>query len=234
MAELKKINKQSIQEEVFEQLKQNIISGDWLPETRLPSEDQLAKKLSVSRITIRSALHRLSALGLVESRHGEGTFVRKYSTDSYMDSLINLIVLDKKDINELLEMRRVLEVGIVGIATERVTDNDLESLTNIYENMKANIDDVDAFADYDAEFHLFLADITNNSIIRKVFTVISEIYESAMHQIVGIMGGEEGVYYHGQIIEAMRNKDTELSQKLMQEHIERTIAAVAISNSLNP
>src|SRR6056297_2353173 len=131
MAELKKINKQSIQEEVFEQLKQNIISGDWLPETRLPSEDQLAKKLSVSRITIRSALHRLSALGLVESRHGEGTFVRKYSTDSYMDSLINLIVLDKKDINELLEMRRVLEVGIVGIATERVTENDLESLSNI-------------------------------------------------------------------------------------------------------
>lgn len=233
MAELRKINKQLIQEEVFEQLKANIISGDWGPETRLPSEEQLAKRLSVSRITIRSALHRLSALGLVESRHGEGTFVKKYSTDSYLDSLINLIVLDKKDINELLEMRRVLEVGIVGIAAARISESDLEALEKIYENMKRNKDDVEACANYDAEFHLFLADITKNSIIRKVFTVISEIYETAMQQIVGIMGTEEALYYHGEIIKAFKKNDVETSTRLMEEHIERTIAAVTKSNKFN-
>lgn len=226
MSNLKPIAKKPVQDEVFDQLKANIVSGNWKPGTRLPSEERLSKTLSVSRITIRAALHRLSALGLIESRHGDGTFVKHYSPENHLDSLVSLIVLDRRDILELLEIRQILEVAIAGLVAQRITDGQLKVLKSSFERMKTHSDDVEASANLDTEFHLYLADAAGNSIIRKIFMLISDVYESGMRGIKKIMGSGDALHYHALIVEAIEARNPERARKVMAEHIERTISAV--------
>ena len=80
------VKKSSASDQVFEQLKDNLIQGTWKPGEKLASENELASLFGVSRITIRQALSRLAALGLVETRLGEGSFVAEPKPGMYMQS----------------------------------------------------------------------------------------------------------------------------------------------------
>ena len=72
---LKSVRRTGIKQQVFEQLRNDIVRGTWPPGNRLPSENELGVKFGCSRISVREALHMLASLGLVEMRHGDGTFV---------------------------------------------------------------------------------------------------------------------------------------------------------------
>ena len=99
---LKTISKRNISDVVYEQLMENLIAGEWKPGDKIPSENELAAQLQVSRISVRSALQRLSSLGLVESRQGEGTFVCEFSGAQYANNLIPLIVFERSDMQDLM------------------------------------------------------------------------------------------------------------------------------------
>ena len=72
------IKKVNVGQMVFDQMQELLIRGEWKPGDRLPSENELADMFNVSRITIRQALQKLSVLGLVKTRFGEGSFVKKF------------------------------------------------------------------------------------------------------------------------------------------------------------
>ena len=86
--EIRPIERTNVGEQVFDQLKQLLIEGTWTPGQRLPSENELANMLHVSRVTVRQALQKLSALDLIETRLGEGSFVKKIDVGSNMNALI--------------------------------------------------------------------------------------------------------------------------------------------------
>lgn len=229
MAELKSIGRTNIQDEVFKQLMAKIVSGQWPPGEKLPSEDDLARKLSVSRVTIRAATQRLSALGLVNVKQGEGTFVKKYTTSNHLNSLIPLLAIEDRDIMHLMQLRKILEVGIIEVVVKTITEAGIEKLEKIYEKMTESTDDKDVFAAYDSEFHLALADLSENPLIVVCYSVISDIFSSSMKQIVNIMGPQEALYYHKEIIESFKQGDGEKAQFMMHEHIERTVIAISKS-----
>ena len=77
MSGVKPIKRVSVGEQVFTQLKELLVQGEWKPGEKLPSENELAAQFGVSRITVRQALQKLGALGLVETRLGEGSFVKQ-------------------------------------------------------------------------------------------------------------------------------------------------------------
>jgi GntR family transcriptional repressor for pyruvate dehydrogenase complex len=226
-ATMKPVKRMSVSNQVFEQLRDSIIQGKWTPGTKIPSENELTRMLGVSRITIREALQKLATLGLVETKQGEGTYVKALSAGIYMNSLIPLFLLDKTETLQVLEYRKIIEVGTAGLAAERANQDDIAKLQKIMDNMKKVKDDVEQFAAKDLEFHLALAEITKNSVIIKVNNIIKDILSVSMSDIVRTLGNSDGLYYHKKIIDAIKRKDKELAEQLMEEHLIKTIVRLS-------
>ncbi len=224
---MKQVERRSISEQVFESLKEQIVKGKWAPGTKIPSENQLTEMLGVSRISLRESLQKLATLGLLESRQGEGTYVKKFSAENYMNTLLPYFVLDKPDTINVLEYRKIVEVGTIGLAVERANQDDLLKLEDINKRMKANINDSKKFANEDLNFHIALAEITRNPVIIKVNYIIRDVLDSSMEEIVNNLGTRDGIYYHEKILAAMKEKDKDKAQQLMEEHVMITINRIS-------
>ena len=223
---LKTISKRNISDVVYEQLMENLIAGEWKPGDKLPSENELAAQLQVSRISVRSALQRLSSLGLVESRQGEGTFVCEFSGAQYANNLIPLVVFERSDMQDLMEVRNILDSEIAALAALRATDTDIALLHQNYQRHMSAEGDVTKCADYDSEFHCLLAAATHNALFHKVYQVFQPVFRKNMHQIVSIMGVSGARVNHAAILAAVEQHDPEAARAAMQTHVQETISSV--------
>ena len=93
--------------------------------------------------------------------------------------------------------------------------------------MKANINDSKKFANEDLNFHIALAEITRNPVIIKVNYIIRDVLDSSMEEIVNNLGTRDGTYYHEKILAAMKAKDKDKAQQLMEEHVMITINRIS-------
>ncbi len=206
---------------VFEQLKDQIITGKWLPGQKIPSENQLVEILNVSRITIREALQALVALDLLEKKRGRGTFVKNSFTESFIGSLLPLIQFDRSQASYMHEYRKIVEVGSIELVVERASCQDIQRLRNILEEMRKFKDNkLENFALEDLNFHLALSQITKNPIIIRANFVIKDFFRNHMVKIVEAMGTESGLYYHEEIIRAVEDKNNNKARQLMKKHLE--------------
>ena len=223
---LKTISKQNISDVIYEQLMENLIAGEWKPGDKIPSENELAAQLQVSRISVRSALQRLSSLGLVESRQGEGTFVCEFSGAQYANNLIPLVVFERSDMQDLMEFRNILDSEIAALAALRATDTDIALLHQNYQRHMAAEGDVTKCADYDSEFHCLLAAATHNALFHKVYQVFQPVFRKNMHQIVSIMGVSGARVNHAASLAAVEQHDPDAARAAMQTHVQETISSV--------
>ena len=223
---LKTISKRNISDVVYEQLMENLIAGEWKPGDKIPSENELAAQLQVSRISVRSALQRLSSLGLVESRQGEGTFVCEFSGAQYANNLIPLVVFERSDMQDLMEFRNILDSELAALAALRATDTDIALLHQNYQRHMAAEGDVTKCADYDSEFHCLLAAATHNALFHKVYQVFQPVFRKNMHQIVSIMGVSGARVNHAAILAAVEQHDPDAARAAMQTHVQETISSV--------
>ena len=116
MSGVKPIKRVSVGEQVFTQLKELLVQGEWKPGEKLPSENELAAQFGVSRITVRQALQKLGALGLVETRLGEGSFVKQLEAADAVTPLIPAIVLSRDTLPQVMEFREMLEIQSAALA----------------------------------------------------------------------------------------------------------------------
>ena len=178
--------------------------------------------LGVSRVSIREGLQKLVTLGLLETRHGEGTFVREMSPALYMNTLFPLLVLESTSIFQVLEYRRVMDTGTVALAVERATDEDIAEMEKIYALMVESREDHHRFAQADLDFHLAVAKATKNPIFIKVNLIIRDILSVSMEGIVRTLGRKDGLLYHRKILDAIKARDAVSAERLMKEHVVRT------------
>jgi GntR family transcriptional repressor for pyruvate dehydrogenase complex len=86
MAKLERVKVESLRSQVYVQLKERLMEGEWGIGQKMPSENELCRSFGVSRVTVRAAIQQLEILGLVETKHGGGTYVRDFSTADLMDA----------------------------------------------------------------------------------------------------------------------------------------------------
>jgi GntR family transcriptional repressor for pyruvate dehydrogenase complex len=202
------------------------MQGDWQEGEKLPSEHEFCAMFGVSRVTIRAALQQLEILGLVETKQGGGTFVKEFSISRYVDTLHPLIqIQENQDLITVMEYRKIVEKGTIGLAKEKITNEDFDSLEKTYATMVDEACDIDDFIRADFMFHYQLAWISQNSMIIKVYELINEILYTAMRDIVHI-AGRTGPRYHRKIIDALRNGTKAECEDLMEEHIEKNIEVI--------
>jgi DNA-binding FadR family transcriptional regulator len=220
---LKPIKKESVRVQVFRQLRDQVLRRTWAPGSKIPSEHELSRTMGVSRVSIREGIQHLVSLGILETRHGEGTFVREVGGEIYFNSLIPLMALDETDIFHVLEYRRIVEKGTAALAAERATDQDVAEMETVYDRMVQARDDVAGFARADLEFHLAVAKATGNSVLIKVNNVLRSVLSVSMENIVGSLGMHDGLHYHRLLIEAVKSRNVPEAERLMEEHVVRTI-----------
>ncbi len=220
------IEKISIANQVFDQIKNSILSGEWNPGTKLPSENELTQLFSVSRVPIREALKMLKILGLIETKQGEGTFVRQVSPENFMNSLFPLLVLDKKNMHDVLEYRQIIEVANAGLAAMNADEEDIERLELSLKKIEKSNQSTEELSADDLEFHLNIALATKNNLIIAVTRIISDIFLEYYKRIVNVMGIQKAIKYHTEIFEAIRDQNPELARVKMSEHIGVTIKEV--------
>ena len=216
------IKRQNVSELVFNQMQEMIVSGEWAPGSKISSENELASQMGVSRVTIRSAIQKLSSLGLVESRHGEGTYVCKLDGTQCFNSMLPMIVLSTVNREALHEFRTIIESACAMLAAERITPEQLAELRKANETMASNMDQPEAAANADMAFHKGIANATGNPYIVQVFDILEAIFTRSLVENIHHMGASSGVHFHGEICNALEKHDAALAQKLMQEHLKVT------------
>lgn len=220
---MKSIKKtENLTSQVFEQLKDQIITGKWKPGYKIPSENELAEIFNVSRMTVREALQAFVALDLLEKKRGRGTFVKNSFTESFISSLLPLIQFDRSQAAYMHEYRKIVEVGSIELVVERASLEDIQRLKNILEEMKKyRQNNLEKFALEDVNFHLALSQITKNPIIIRANFVIKDFFRNHMIKIVEAMGTESGLYFHEKIIQAIEKGNKEEAKQLMKKHLEK-------------
>jgi len=227
VAPIKSIKSEKIQDQVYEQLRNLLLDGHWKAGEKIPSEAELCRMTGVSRVSVRTALKSLIAQGFLVSKQGEGTFVVDVSVDMNMDLLVPIIGLDKKNILEVLEYRKILEVGIVPHIFQNLTNEDLMILENNVQALeKLSDDQIETNAEIDLAFHQKLCMISGNSLIIRVNQILGKLFRKSMEDVVFALGNQWGRYYHRKILESMKQRDREKTESLVAEHIQGTINSI--------
>ena len=219
----KEIETRSKSDLVKKQIMDLILNGVYKPEDKLPVENELAKLFNVSRATIRQAIAELKLMGIVEVRHGDGTYIKEVDVNFYMEPLLPMLLFSEKKINELYDARKYVEMGTAALAAQNRTDDQLSKLENLHSEM-VKLKKEKKLKKYSVlieEFHRYIAEISANDFLYKIYTTVNYIYKACIEQSIIV---QESLLFlepeHYDILEAIRNKDSKLAEEKMREHID--------------
>lgn len=216
-------------EQIVERIQESITSGSLRAGEKLPPERELAEQFNVSRTAVREAVKALREKGLVEIRRGRGTFVSDVS-DSTRDIVrgsfdLLMRVEARYALDNLLEVRAMLEPQIAAMAAEKAVETDIAALEEAVETMDSALDDAELFIRADHEFHLILARATQNVLIPVLIDAVVELLMEQRARIFNVEGGpERGQFHHKHILATVKQKDPVAAREAMEAHLEQVIA----------
>ena len=205
-------------------LREQIRQGHLRPGERLPGHRELAKMFSVGVGSVREAISMLVNEGLVETRVGHGTFVAR-DADSSKGTLVRH-PLDRKQIEELIEAREVLELELVALAAQRASAQQIRDMESIVEQMQSVALDPQAFTEADVELHLAIAEAAGNRFLLQAMKNTSSILKRDMELSaeVGVrrLGSLEfSVDTHRRLVAAIAASDADKARQVMLNILRR-------------
>ncbi|MCK9275882.1 MAG: FadR family transcriptional regulator [Syntrophales bacterium] len=214
------IEKESIPGEIVEQILSLIRSRILKPGSRIPPESELSEIFRVGRGSIREAMKILESTGLIRSSN-KGKFVRQSSVGDFG---IFLLEMNESAIHEVLEVRRMIEVQLAGLAAERATSADIEKMSTSLEEIK----DINSMLAGDLGFHMALVAAARNSAASAVYnSVTGSLFKIFKHYPVLLNGKvnlkitfDNLLCEHKEILEAIKSKDPKAAQNAMRIHLD--------------
>lgn len=197
----------TLNQKVYQQLRRKLLRGDLAPDSQL-DERQLAEELGVSRTPLREAISQLVKEGIVEHRPYRGNFVRTFTA---------------KQVNDLYEVRKALESLAMRLAIRKLSQEHLEEIRTILDQVQEALDrgDIAAYTEADRRFHQAILQITGNE------TLIESLNRlAAQIQMVRILANrdpevvERTAQERPRILAALEARDADTAARLMEEHID--------------
>ena len=219
---IQKVVKSSVSQQVFDQLRQQILSGSWKPGDKLPSENELAAQFGVSRVTVRNALQKLSGLGLLETRFGEGSFIRGPEAGAALNQLVPMLYLGRETLRDILTFRRMVEGPICEIACRRATDGEIEQLRQLLGQMERAEADLAAFARLDSQFHELLARLTCSRMMQQIYQIIDDAIQSSYKQHARRQSVLVTLRWYREILAAFEARDSARARQAMEQSLDQT------------
>lgn len=209
-------------------LAQLIVNGELAVSSYLSSENELSAHYGISRPNIRQALQRLAAAGLVETRHGIGTCIAASDRWNLFDPLILDAFMQSNNLSavaeELLELRVMVEVECAGLAAERISTTELQSLELCLKRMGAAINDVERITQVDLAFHNIIIGASHNRFLQGIMSFLAEPLSRARFltmQEGGSDGRESAYHAHRNIHAALAERDEAGARTAMSAHMQQ-------------
>ncbi|MEM7333330.1 MAG: FadR/GntR family transcriptional regulator [Chloroflexota bacterium] len=198
--------------DVITAIQQALIRGDLQAGQRLPSEKKLGEQLGVGRGTIREALKMLGAMGVVESRQGDGTFICDQISPSVINPLLFAVLIEAKNISKLYEFRRMIDVGYSELAAEKATEQDFDHIEQVIQEMEDYWQnggrDTEELVNLDFKFHQAIMEATGNPLVITVGKMLKLMFQDTLRSSVS---ADDGIAWtveqHRRTLAALRSRD---------------------------
>lgn len=187
------ISRISVVDQVSEAIKQKVLDEVWKPGDKIPSESELADYFSVNRLSVRMALQKLSTLGLIETRVGEGSFVTDFSLQPYF-SEIAALYSDKEKLRDVEQLRNLLEGECMQLAIINATKEELDALeeklniyfgaTDIYDQDIDNKEYLENLVEADLAFHFEIIKMSHNHLYVAIYQMVQQIIRDHIRQLL--------------------------------------------------
>jgi DNA-binding FadR family transcriptional regulator len=226
MTMLAPVRQNKLSDQVFEQLRDEILSKKIKPGDRLPAERELCDVLQVNRGSVREALKRLEQARLIRIQHGSGSVVLDLSTNAGFDMLGEMIMpggkMDFVAVRGIFEFRALIGPEAARLAARRIHDSDLEKLAEILKKIEGcPADDFETFQELDYEFYEIIVQASENLPIILITNSVRDLYLKYKENFIAIF--ERSIKMRNEIyhplMEALAARDEELSQELMHRLI---------------
>ncbi len=211
---------------VVNSIKELMLGKKILPGDRLPPETELCRLLSVSRGSVREAMKVLSALGIVEVKRGDGTYVSTGGGEVMFDPLLFRLIVSQPEFGELKELRLILEKNVVRLAIENATSDDLELLRECVEKTQLLKDKAEKkyeeLLELDLEFHAILGRAGRNRPLETIYRFVMQYFRPFIAQSLTKHSNfsRESTDAHQKILTAVERRDVSAAEKAVEESTE--------------
>jgi GntR family transcriptional regulator, transcriptional repressor for pyruvate dehydrogenase complex len=213
--QIKSVKRKTLANQVIEQIIDLLLSEQLKAGDKLPSEMELMEMLHVSRPVLREALSSLEALGIINRKTKEGTF---FSTKVGSEPFKIMLALSVGDIDNVIEIRLTHELGLVGLAAEKISELELKKLSENIEEMEQTNED---YTEIDREFHRIIAYSGSNSLTEGMIDPILNMYDKTLENIaLKDRSKSKTVQQHKDIYHALLNRDPIEAYRSMYNHLD--------------
>lgn len=205
------------------------------PGDKLPTEKELSLQLGIGRTSLREGMRQLETLGLLASHQGKGVYLKAVTLDSLFASgkhipITTFLTLSKSEILDWLSVRLIFEVAACRLAAEHMTDADLAELQKTHQAMAASLANREAFVAHAVNFHKQILVSSGNVILAKLYDFIQDLYSKQIAIFTNFAQAmERSLYFHGEILNALLERDVDRATHNLQAHIEDVKQAVMLN-----
>jgi GntR family transcriptional regulator, transcriptional repressor for pyruvate dehydrogenase complex len=219
--------KQSLPDKLARQIRGTIQSGNYRRGDRLPPIVEMAKRFEVGQPSIREALKKLEAMGVVQIRHGSGVFVSRSEEVLVLASPDYSGTVTKKLLLDLIRARIPIEIQSVADCVKNATAEQIRELKRILADAGQHLGDDEVLNSVNMEFHGKIAEASGNSVTAQLLAVLHELFTDEQRLILGIFGSHEDDHKeHVQILKAIERRDEALAVERMRLHLEGVHASI--------
>ena len=223
-AYVKNLKKESVVQSVINCLTDAMRSKELKPGDRIPPEPELAASMGVARSSVRESIKILSYLGVLESKRAEGTFVCSGFQESMIDPMIYGIILNQDSSENLMELREMVESGIMRLASAKYSEDAGRALAAILDQMTGIVQSgenvVDRFFEVDNAFHNLISQMGKNPLADKISRVVRTLTHAMRYETVATMlntgRGEELIAAHRCLLETLQSRRLENVEELVR------------------
>ena len=228
----------SLIDQIVTEIEEKIRAGQFKSGDMLPSQDELARTMGVSRASLREALNRLQLMGLIEIKQGRGTFVRQLTPRDFMSSLGSFLIVKKESAIELLEARLEIESSVAKMAAEKGNKEKILKIEEALIGMKNAIesDDLVRFIERDVRFHVAVAESCDNEIMIKIVKILRRLMKQLIERVFYDVAVDKQELmqltynFHEGVYKAILHRDPEGAKRNMQRHMGDVMKRIMASN----
>lgn len=222
---LSPVARKPLYERLVEHLRAYIVEAGLSIGERLPSERELAERLSVSRASVRQAIVALEVQGIVEVRHGEGAFLRMTRLDTL--PITELMELRRR-LPDILDAREAIEVKLAALAAARRNDEDLDACAAALAKMEQEIADGAIGEVGDQEFHQSVVRAARSELLARMYDILVNDIAASRHESLSQVGRPQAsLEQHRRVFTAIADGDAAGAADAMREHL-KTVGAVKL------
>ncbi|MEN6488342.1 MAG: FadR/GntR family transcriptional regulator [Smithella sp.] len=225
MQDFRPVKTKKIYEEIVNQIKNMISTGTFKPGDRLPSERDMAELLGVSRASVREAVTVLQAMGILEVKPGDGTFVAFSDHSEMIEPLALVLSIENNPLAQLMEVRCILEGEAAAFAAIRASQDNKQQMMDVLNDMKDTAERREQGVQFDLLFHFAIAQATQNRVLERIIKTL----DNMMHET--FLANRQNMYAspgkavriiseHQLILDAILEHDSDKARKGMLEHLQ--------------